>query len=68
MKNITKIRAIRNSRNMRMIELASRAKIHQSRISILENGYFPPTEKELEKIAQVLGCDVADLVDEQSEN
>ena len=35
--------------------------IHQSRISLLENGYVTPTLKEMVLIADVLGLEVADI-------
>jgi transcriptional regulator with XRE-family HTH domain len=43
-------------------ELAQRSGVHQSRISLLENGYTRPSARERRLLATVLGCNEGDLL------
>ena len=42
-------------------ELQKRSGVHQSRISLIENGYVAPTQKEKAAIVRALGIKAKDL-------
>lgn len=47
-----RLRILRAERHWTQLQLALKANVNQSRISILENGYGDPTEKERRGIAK----------------
>jgi transcriptional regulator with XRE-family HTH domain len=55
-----KLREARFKRRISQWELARRSKIHQSRISLIEND-FPAKEDEKMKLAKGLGLRVSDI-------
>jgi len=48
--------------NISQVELATTAKVPQSHISDLENGYANPSLRMLVRLAEVLGCNPGDLL------
>jgi len=56
-----RLRMVRAERRLTQIRLALRARIHQSRLSLIENGYAEPTKEERERIAKALQLSEADI-------
>ena len=57
-----KLRIMRVSADLRQSDLAERAGLHQTSISLLERGKRGTTPETLGVLADVLGCDIADLL------
>ena len=51
---MSKLREIRFLRGMNQYQLAILAQMHQSRISLIENGYVKPRADEKERLAKAL--------------
>ena len=60
-----KLRIQRVSADLRQSDLAERAGLHQTHISLLERGKRGTTEETLGVLADVLGCDVASLMPDE---
>lgn len=43
-------------------ELAHRSDMSQGRLSMIERGFFPPTDEELQRLAQILQAPAATLL------
>ena len=50
------LRIKRNLRRITQFDIRLKTGIHQSKISLIENGYYPPTIEEKKKIAKVFNC------------
>ena len=57
-----KLRIARVIADLQQDELAERAGVHQTFISLLERGKRGTTPATLAKLAEGLGCDIADLM------
>ena len=62
--NLARLRDVRKSRGLTQRELATRLHMDQPRIAKIENGLSVP-ERTAQRIADVLLCNVADLVQPQ---
>ena len=62
--NLARLRDVRKSRGLTQRELATRLHTDQPRIAKIENGLSVP-ERTAQRIADVLLCNVADLVQPQ---
>jgi transcriptional regulator with XRE-family HTH domain len=60
-----KLRIKRVSADLRQSDLAERAGLHQTHISLLERGKRGTSRETLAVIAEALGCDVADLLPDE---
>ena len=60
-----KLRIKRVSADLRQSDLAERAGLHQTHISLLERGKRGTTPETLGVLAGILGCDVADLLPDE---
>lgn len=56
-----RLRVVRAEKHLTQIRLALKTKIHQSRLSLIENGYAPPTDDERGAIAKALGLSVQEI-------
>ena len=61
-----KLRIARVIADLQQEELAERVGVHQTFISLLENGKRTPTPEMLGKLADALGCDVPAIDDGQA--
>lgn len=59
----TRLKQLRLERNILQVELAARAGIDRSRLSLIENGHLVPKADEARRLASVLGVDVGTLTD-----
>lgn len=64
---MNRIREYRRKNNLTTTELGGLIGLSQSTISKIENGQTSPKVEWLEKITDVFGCTVNDLVDEPKE-
>ena len=55
------LREKRRSKNMSQWSLAQSSKVHQSRISLIENDLVGPSEDEKDKLSGALGVRVSEL-------
>jgi transcriptional regulator with XRE-family HTH domain len=53
---MNRLRDFRVSAGLNQYELANVAKVHQSRISLIENFYVTPTPSESERLGMALRC------------
>lgn len=60
------MRRLRIEAGLNQIDLANRAELHQTYISLLELGRKNPTARTLKRIADALGCQPADLMRKRS--
>ena len=56
------LRAIRKAQSMTQKELAERARVHRINISQYESGIRNPNLTTAQKLADVLGCTIEDLL------
>jgi transcriptional regulator with XRE-family HTH domain len=61
-----KLRIARVTADLLQSELAERAGIHQTHISLLERGKRGTSRETLSLIAAALGCDVTDLIPDEA--
>jgi transcriptional regulator with XRE-family HTH domain len=57
----SQLRRARFERSLTQCDLMLKTGIPQSRISLIEKGYYPPKSEEAKKIARALGMRVSDL-------
>jgi len=50
------LKDLRLSMGLNQYELANMSGVHQSRVSLIENGYVTATVSEKERLAKALGC------------
>jgi transcriptional regulator with XRE-family HTH domain len=62
-----RVRALRHKKGFTQIELAEKAKIAQAYLSEIETGKTKPSLVVLERIAESLGCKIADLLENEEE-
>lgn len=55
------LKEIREERGVTQWDIRIATGIHQSKISLIENGYVLPTDREKKKIAQALGVAVPEI-------
>lgn len=60
----SRLKAIRNERNLTLDSLAEQMGVSKSMLSHLENDYASPTLKMAIELAHALGCQIGDLVPE----
>ncbi len=62
---VSPVRLRRVERGERAVEVAMRAALHPSRLSVIENGWVSPRPDELKRLARALRCPVSALVSAQ---
>ncbi len=65
--NENNLRTKRILMRMNQFDLRLKTGIHQSKISLIENGYYTPTDEEKRKIGKVLKCRADDLFPQTTE-
>ena len=58
-----KVRALREAEGWSQSELARRAGLHSTTVSVIESGRWKPGQGQIEKLAAALGVEPADLKD-----
>lgn len=58
---MNQFKEIRQSKSMSQWSLAQRSKVHQSRISLAENGLIELNEDERRRLAEALGVTVSEI-------
>jgi len=61
-----KLKIARVTADLRQCDLAERAGVHQTLISLLERGKRGTTIKTAGRIADALGCDIEDLMSDEA--
>lgn len=62
MKNIpNRLRVLRAERRVSQHEVARALKCSQSRVSLLENGFAPPTDSDIKRLCRLLGVERSDI-------
>lgn len=59
---MNKLKFLRLSQGLSQWELAHQSEMSQGRLSMIERGFFPPTDEELQRLAQVLQAPAATLL------
>jgi len=65
--NVKKVRALREAEGWSQSELARRAGLHSTTVSVIESGRWKPGLGQIEKLAAALGVDTVDLEDVSSD-
>jgi len=60
---VKKVRALREAEGWSQSELARRAGLHSTTVSVIESGRWKPGQGQIEKLAVALGVEPADLRD-----
>ena len=63
-----KIKALRKQQNLKQDDLAERAGVNRSYLSLVENGKSSPTIDVIEKLAKALGVDFKTLLETEKSN